>query len=44
MEGCKANKKPNEEIVLFILDECKNEKYFVSNIDIESLSSFKGEK
>ena len=44
LEGCKANKKPNEEIVLFILDECKNEKYFVSNIDIESLSSFKSEK
>ena len=36
--------KPDEENVLYILDECKNEKYFVSNMDIESLSSFKTEK
>lgn len=30
--------------ILFILDECKDEDFFVSNIDIESLSKSKNEK
>ena len=32
------------ETVLFIIERCKNEKYFISNIDIESLSKYKHEK
>lgn len=34
----------NSETVLFIIKRCKNEKYFISNIDIESLSNYKHEK
>ena len=34
----------NTETILFILKECKNENFFITNIDIESLSSFKNEK
>ena len=34
----------NAETVLFIIEKCKNEKYFISNIDIESLSKYKKEK
>ena len=41
---CKKNQKPNTIIVLFILDECKDENFFVTNIDIELLSYYKIEK
>ena len=30
--------------ILYILKECKNENFFVTNVDIESLSSFKSEE
>ena len=30
--------------VLFIIEKCKNEKYFITNIDTESISNFKSEK
>ena len=39
------NNDQNKSItVLFIIEKCKNEKYFISNIDIETLSNFKNEK
>ena len=38
------NNQNNTVTVLFIIEKCKNEKYFISNIDIESLSNFKDEK
>ena len=38
------NNQGNTVSVLFIIEKCKNEKYFISNIDIESLSSFQNEK
>ena len=38
-------KNQNDTVtVLFIIEKCKNEKYFISNIDIESLSNYKNEK
>ena len=41
-----SGKKPGNNTVniLFILDECKDEDFFVTNIDIESLSYLKHEK
>ena len=36
--------KENCTRVFFILNECKNENFFVTNIDIESISSIKREK
>ena len=38
------NNQNNIITVLFIIEKCKNEKYFISNIDIETLSNFKNEK
>ena len=38
------NSQNDTVTVLFILEGCKNEKFFLSNIDIESLSSIKTEK
>ena len=32
------------ETVLFIIKKCKNEKYFISNVDIEKFSNYKDEK
>ena len=39
-----GQKDDNTVNILFILDECKDENFFVTNIDIESLSSIKSEK
>ena len=44
LERCKKYQKPNTIIVLFILDECKDENFFVTNVDIELLSYIKKEK
>jgi hypothetical protein len=30
--------------VLFVIEKCKNEKYFITNIDTESISNFQSEK
>jgi hypothetical protein len=38
------NNQNNTITVLFIIEKCKNEKYFISNIYIETLSNFKNEK
>ena len=38
------NNQNNTVTVLFIIEKCKNEKYFISNIDIKSLSNYKNEE
>ena len=44
LKNCEEKKTPNTMIVLFILNECKDDNFFVSNIDIETLSSYGHEK
>ena len=44
LESCKIRQKPNTIIALFILEECRDEKFFVTNVDIELISDIKIER
>ena len=44
LERCKKYQKPDTLFALFILDECKDENFFVTNVDIELISNYKIEK